>query len=521
MNRLIEKSLIIIGLFFVFIITSYTAFQPVRTDDTFWHLRIGQIISSERTLPVVERVLYTSGDIKPMYHEWLFQVIISFFDKVFGIYSLRFFTLFMYFLILWVIWSLSGLFLKFKYILRILILTGFTVFAYQRIIQLRPELFSIFFFYLLLYIILTLKNSYFYLKMFGVFFISLIWANIHSLAPLIYLFWGLNILSLIFCSYVYKFNSYEINLKQNIIAFMISFSGMLINPMGFKLFYFYFKGNSINPYKNVIDEWGTFDFNLSADFLPLSSPVAVIGYFVICIFVSYYFVGKICRMKNNRDYEIQNITSNKEEPHLIVNLLFISLSALAAIFIIRYAVRFVWLIPIPLIFIFSQNIFKQKTILKSILGLFIVLCSVIHFILPGTVIYHFPIINKKLMQDYFVWPYDKVKYCNDAVSFLKQEKIKGRIYNPYYMGGFLGYNLYPDVKIFIDGRFEHYTEEVNRDYYLIMNPSTDFFDLLKKYKIEIFFVPKEPEWEKLLSFLIHAKFKRIYSDNLAEIFVVP
>lgn len=46
----------------------------------------------------------------------------------------------------------------------------------------------------------------------------------------------------------------------------------------------------------------------------------------------------------------------------------------------------------------------------------------------------------------------KGRYPEGAAKFLKENRIQGNMYNPYVWGGYLLWALYPDYKVFIDGR---------------------------------------------------------------------
>ncbi len=43
-------------------------------------------------------------------------------------------------------------------------------------------------------------------------------------------------------------------------------------------------------------------------------------------------------------------------------------------------------------------------------------------------------------------------YPEGVVKFLKENRIQGNMFNPYVWGGYLMWSLYPDYKVFIDGR---------------------------------------------------------------------
>jgi hypothetical protein len=44
------------------------------------------------------------------------------------------------------------------------------------------------------------------------------------------------------------------------------------------------------------------------------------------------------------------------------------------------------------------------------------------------------------------------RYPEGAVRFLKENRVSGNMFNPYVWGGYLIWSLYPDYKVFVDGR---------------------------------------------------------------------
>lgn len=55
---------------------------------------------------------------------------------------------------------------------------------------------------------------------------------------------------------------------------------------------------------------------------------------------------------------------------------------------------------------------------------------------------------------------------NNAVSFFKENNIKGPIFNNYDIGGYLIYNLFPDEKVYFDNRPEAYSKKFVSDEYI-------------------------------------------------------
>ena len=475
---------------YVLLTLAYTLFQPLRTDDTFWHLKIGEILWMEKTFPQNDPLLFTSSGFSPLYHEWLFQVALYGIEKTFGLYSLRFFHLILGFSILGLLWKISRYFLDSR-LLRFNACLLFILFSFQRLIQLRPELFTILIFLSLILLFLNpfLTPS----KCLMAFLLCLAGTNIHSLFLLVFPFLGLWIL---LCPN-----------RNNLFSFGAGILASCFNPMGLNLFLFYWVGNTRNPYQDVIDEWGHFNPLGMTDFLPLSSPVLILGFVVLLMF-------SLWGIKNLKQ---ENILSAPK------TYLFLHLSALLSLGLMGFAVRFFWLSFFPILFALSsieKSQILKKTIIKSLFLGILSFMYLYHFFLPSTGIYWFPWNPPSLLSSYFSWTVDRVKYNASAAEFLKNSKIHGKIFNPYYMGGYLSYVLNPDCKMFIDGRFEHYSRKVNGDYYQILSGSKDFSPLIRDYGINYLFLPHECDSEELESALEKNAFPKIYEDQLTRIFKV-
>ena len=73
-----------------------------------------------------------------------------------------------------------------------------------------------------------------------------------------------------------------------------------------------------------------------------------------------------------------------------------------------------------------------------------------------------------------------------TANFIKSSGLKGRMYNDMGFGGYLIWDLYPERKVFIDGRNLVYGEDLYRDYWRILRRSGDYELLLDKYDIDYF-----------------------------------
>jgi tetratricopeptide (TPR) repeat protein len=99
---------------------------------------------------------------------------------------------------------------------------------------------------------------------------------------------------------------------------------------------------------------------------------------------------------------------------------------------------------------------------------------------------------------YWRSPYLDQRYGGAGMRFLRDAGLRGRLFHPFNLGGFLGYWLAPDLRIFIDGRMDHYPGEVLDDYLKLRNASQRgaprlLQDLLDKWAIDVFFGTSFPE----------------------------
>ena len=98
-----------------------------------------------------------------------------------------------------------------------------------------------------------------------------------------------------------------------------------------------------------------------------------------------------------------------------------------------------------------------------------------------------------------------------AVEFIKKNKITGRIFNNYGHGGFLIYELFPDQKVFIDGRADMYGDEFIWEYLEITNGREDWKELFDKYMIDYALVDTRAPISQLLQ--LSGGFAPVHEDN--------
>lgn len=105
---------------------------------------------------------------------------------------------------------------------------------------------------------------------------------------------------------------------------------------------------------------------------------------------------------------------------------------------------------------------------------------------------------------------DEEKFPLYEMEFLKINNIKGNLVTPFALGSYATYKLYPDILIFMDGRYEEvYNDEefkVLKQYDLVDKNWKDIFtkyptDILMPYKESGTYtiLKQEPDWVHILT----------------------
>ncbi len=109
-------------------------------------------------------------------------------------------------------------------------------------------------------------------------------------------------------------------------------------------------------------------------------------------------------------------------------------------------------------------------------------------------------------------------YPVQAVRFLRQHPIPGRMFNDYSYGGYLVWAMVPMNKVFIDGRGNIYEPAgLFSDYAGVVGLKPDAFAILQSYRIKYCLIPQNSALAILLA--ASSDWKKVYGDDLTIIYV--
>lgn len=99
----------------------------------------------------------------------------------------------------------------------------------------------------------------------------------------------------------------------------------------------------------------------------------------------------------------------------------------------------------------------------------------------------------------------------DATEFIISTGISGRMFHTYHYGGYLLYRLYPEQKVFIDGRADMYGDEFIKEYQSIYSGRHDWEKLFDKYHIDYIVCDRDAPIRQLL--ITRGDFTLVYDDK--------
>jgi hypothetical protein len=109
------------------------------------------------------------------------------------------------------------------------------------------------------------------------------------------------------------------------------------------------------------------------------------------------------------------------------------------------------------------------------------------------------------------YTFDPDKFPVDAVNWLDENQIKGEMFNFYTWGGYLQYRLWPDKRVFIDGKADFYGEDLVRKYNKVMNIEDGWEKVLEEYDISWVILPAEKPAVSIIQCKLG--WEKIYEDD--------
>lgn len=430
-NNFLFKNYTKLILFFFLILAFiflYSQKIDLTTSDLGRYITNGKVFFTQKIIPQTNYYSYTNPNYQFVNHHWLFGVLIFPIFSVIGFEGISILFLLLQFSILLLAYSMTNKKTNFLLLYFFLFLT---ICVNSSRIEVRPEVISLFFSVTYFFLLNDFIHSSKFPKILIIPIVQLVWINMH-----IYFFMGPLIIGLFLFQEI--LNQLYLNKKDYskicklLIILFITLSVLIINPRGlYGILYplIIFQNYNFQVFEN------TSPFAIK----PFLSYIPNLFYLILLI-VSYL---------------ILIITGLKNRKFLFLNSANFIIFILTTLFSLQAIRNFSFFGTFSFIF-FSQYLSNLK--LNSYLNdlnykknffrifLFFTVCFTIIF--------------------FFTSSYWKIKVKNfgiglrsenlGAIEFIKNNKIKGPIFNNYDTGSYLIYGLFPEQRVFVDNRPEAY-----------------------------------------------------------------
>ncbi|MDH3974020.1 MAG: tetratricopeptide repeat protein [Deltaproteobacteria bacterium] len=404
--------------------------------DLWFHMKSGEVILDTGHFLYEDIFTFTAQGRPWLYHEWLFGIIAF---KVYSLFGPSGLVLGKSLLL-----TLAFLFIYKDSRLRgtnpwlALLLLLLAVFAARFRFTARPQIFMFLLTPLFIYIIdlycVKQKNYLWLLPL-----LELLWVNVHGsfiIGPAIIAIYALDVII-----------SGNKNKGKGLgIFFLLTSAVCLINPYGFKLILFTL-GFGKESVLSSITEWRP---------TRIHHFYSAFGLLFTCGILSFILRGRNIRAAD-----------------ILLFLFFACLSIKAIRFTALFSLAVTPVIASNLESFFSNT--RRIKELKIPVKATLLLLALTLFISLG-----YREISRERMFSFGIGR--EAAYSEKGMEFLRKHPIEGNMYNTYHLGGFLIWSLYPEKKVFLDGRAEIYDHKFVEDFTAKASPRK-WFEAVRKYNI--------------------------------------
>lgn len=497
-----------ISLILLFAVSIYLHTDTAITQDLGRHLTLGKIIWQEKKIPTTNLFSYTYPDYPFTNHHWGSEVIFYLFDNYFSVNGL---------IILKVIIMILAFGVLLKFVAKradftaLLIGSAFTLEILRERTEVRPEIFAYLIFVLFLVILYKEKENKFtpipppqgnpsltwlslgcYKAIWLLPVLQILWVNLH-----ISFVYGL---AVYFFFLIDRLFSRKMKFKYYVIAICL-LTATLMNPFGwqgaiypFTMFQNY--GYSIvenqSPFflEKLMSNPTIFYFKITALLFLLVTPLLLKKKFFFVVLSTFFFCGLSL-------FAIRNF------PFFALSLLF----------------------PLALgLTLLREKFIKYDKLLKNIHWW----KTLSYFLITSFFIWEiFSLVTNKYYQTRYSslrFGLGQVTGLKEAVDFFLKNKLSGPIFNNFDIGSYLIYRLYPDQRVFVDGRPEGYPSSFFQEVYIPMQEKREVWNTVSekyKFKTIIFSHTDITPWARqfLQQIMADSLWQLVYFDDYGMIWV--
>jgi len=464
--------IVLLSMVFVLAVRQSVSIDP----DLWWHLKAGQDIIDTRSIPHTDDYSFTKQGSEWVAHEWLSEVIIAALYRVGGLVGLLTIFSFVIIIALWLTYRrCEGR----PYAAGIAILLAAA--ASSPLFGIRPQMLTL----LLASIYIVLLEGFDpkakSRRLWWLPPLMLLWVNLHAGFAL-----GLALISL----YVIRavLDGERDHVWPVLIVLVICTAVVPLNPNGFRMFSYPYETLTSASMAAFIQEWASPDFH-KVTYLPLAI-------LLLSTFAAMALSPKRARLGELFLVLITALGALRSVRHIPIFSLFAAPALAKHLWAIAEARGWSKLLT-------GEE--TRPTGLKLIINVVLLLAPLVLIVAR---IWHFA-----THQRY----YETIRNPVAAVEFLKSQRLPGPIYNRYGWGGYLIYHLYPDYRVYIDGRADVYGDAFFTEAMRTYDGVNDWAQSLNRQGIKTVLISPDAPLANLLR-NDGRNWKLIYEDDEAVIF---
>lgn len=478
-------------IFIVLVVIFVTALQPITDPDFWWHLKTGEYIIQNHGIPHTDMFSWTRLGSEWVAHEWLSEVF------MYGVFRIAGFPCLIVVFALLVTASFWVVYLRFRscvghpVIAAVALLLG--AIATTLVWGARPQIFTLLFASLFLYILDGYYQKTSHKAIWLLVPLMILWVNLHAGWAL-----GLALIALtlfgILLDVLLGRESRD-TLKNRAPALLgvliVCGAAVCVNPNGTRMYSYPFETLTSESMMLFIREWKSPDFHQ-----PHFQAV------LILLLATFFMLA---------------LSPKRERPGRLLMLVAMSFAMLRS----GRNVPFFALVATPL---FAEHLWewlkeqpwasgviatpesaKRSMPRIAINSLIIVVALIFCGLAAQRAAAEQPSIEQQ-------------QFPKAAVDYMKQERLPQPIFNEYAWGGYLIWRLYPDYRVYIDGRADVFGDKLVAEFIQVNDAKPRWRELLQQYGTQTVLVKRDSAIASLLG--EDSRWQKVFEDKQAVILVL-
>ena len=480
-------------IFIVLVVMFITALQPITDPDFWWHLKTGEYIILNHSIPHADVFSYTRLGSEWIAHEWLSEVFMYGAFRIGGFAGLIVVFAFLVTASFWIVYLRFRSRVGYPLIAALALLLG--AFATTLVWGARPQIFTLLLASIFLYI---LDNYYRGESQKSIWFLiplMVLWVNLHAGWVLGLALIGLTLAGLVL-DVLFGTESRAM-LRQRapaLLGVLIACGAAIcVNPNGTRMYSYPFEILTSGSLMGLVTEWRSPDFHQSHFQAVL-----------VLLLATFFLLA---------------VSNKRERPGRLLILLVMSFAMLRS----GRNVPFFSLVATPL---FAEHLWEwikgqpwasrlivstetesgRRSIPRIAINSVIILVALIFCGLAARrAAAEQPSIEAQL-------------FPKAAVDYIKLQHPPQPIFNEYTWGGYIIWRLYPDYPVYIDGRADIFGGRMVEEFLQMNDGKPRWRELLQRYGMQTVLIKRDSPLASLLNDDSH--WQKVFEDNQAVILVL-